>query len=1102
MIRSWMAGPALLACVLLPPSAGAAQVSTTAVLRGEVRDSLGGPVAAAEVLLRDTAQEVLAGTETDDEGRFLLLGLPPGGPYTLTIRHLGFADTDRTNLHLEAGQTRRLDITVRSTPLELGSINVTTAADLVFSGTRTGAATVIEERAIESLPSIERDFVGFAALSPMVSIEQKQISIAGQNTQFNNLKVDGALAQDVFGLSPSGVPGGQAGAKALPIDAVRQYSVLVAPYDVRQSGFTGGLLNATTRTGGDRWTATGFGYYRDDFFGGTREAAAVRGSNDPGEVSDFRSEIFGVTAGGPLPLDSKLFVAAEIERRRRPVPGFNVGSADPLRTQVVPDSLARLQQIASEAFGMEAGDFDAYTLENPLGNAFARLDIPLSDAHGLTLHYNWISAEEDLGATRFGFDAYEMSSNGLRLESQTHAAMARLSSRLGEHTTNELLLNVQRTADATRSPAASLGMPEVEVFVTSSVDSATYGRRVQFGADVLAQANELDQTVIQLTDNLGFAVGDHYFTTGVDAAVFSVRRLFLPAVNGTWRFRSLAELEANEAYSYERLVLDETADPDVRLSMLQVAGFFQDEWSVSRDLTLTMGVRLDLPVTLSRPGYNRTAEFETGVVTDRLPSGNPLFSPRIGLNWSPETTWRTQIRGGLGIFSGRPPLAWIADAYANTGLRTSLLQCQGVFPPDPLDPRFPAPGLTTGPLPEGCAAGNTSAPVPERNITFFDEDFRYPQDVRASLAVDQELPGGFVASVEALYTRALYQVALEDINLALPVVDPLPENGYTDGYGNRQYFGIPLTTGNRFGIMAPVRRYEGYGQILRVGNRSRNAALAVATEVQRRFSDRLDLRAAYTYTRAVDVRSLLYADAALNYGSTPIRFDPARPETRASAFDRPHRVLGSVWTRLLEWGDGLDMTIMYVGQAGTPYSYVYETDMNGDGYPGPGAVAGAYNDLLYVPWGFSDTPLSLASKGLMAQLIRQEECLSEAMGTIVGRNTCRTPWSHRLDFRLAQGIRTPFARVRIVGDIMNVLNLINPEWGLVRIAPDNVPVLNTNYRAGCPGFGCSLASPITGFYVGPRRRNPETGGIRAELPYIVSLPESQWRAQIGLRVEF
>ncbi len=1091
--QSWLV-PALLMGLLLPAMAGA-QVAGSAVVRGEVHDVAGVAVSGARVELRDGTGRVLGSTETDGQGRYVLLGLPPGGPYVLAAEHPRLGAAENEGLHLAAGESRRLVLVLDMRPVELPGLRVRVSPDLTFSGTRTGARTVLEERAIRSLPTIDRDIVAFAALSPMASIHEGSISVAGQNARFNSLRIDGAVAQDLFGLSPSGVPGGQAGAKPLPMEAIHQYSVLVAPYDVRQAGFTGGLLDATTRAGGDRWEGTAFAYYRDASFSGDVHDSEFQSVQSRGPSHDFRTQTAGFALGGPLGA-VRIFAAGEVERRNRPLPGIHLDRTEALLIRLHPDSVNRLVHLLDRVHGMDPGSPGTYTLENPLGNLFVRLDAPSAGRHELTAHYNYIAASDDVPAGRMGFGPYQLTSAATRLETGTHSLVGRLGSRLGDRTTNQLLLNVQRTVDRT---VAMSDLPQVEVLVSGRVDGQVIRRHVQAGGDPLAHHNSLEQTAVRLSNSLSHARGDHLFTAGIEANVSAVSRTNLPASRGIWRFNSLAELEADLPWAYERLVLDPWADPAVRFGLLQLAAYLGDEWVVGDALTLTLGLRLDLPVPLARPGHNQAAESTTGVATHRMPSGNVQVSPRVGFNYAPATRRQLQFRGGVGLFAGAPPLAWIADAHANTGLRTSFLTCTDGY--TVMEDRIrQAPGLTSGEPPAACLTG---AGAVAGDVTFFAEGFRYPQDLRASIGLDRELPWSIIATLDAVYTRAIHQVALEDINLGSERTEPIePRLGYPGGIGTRPIFGVPRLLPDRFGVLTPQRRWDEYGRIIRVGNRSRNAAFAVAAEVQRRFSDRLDFRLAYSFTRAVDTRTLLYQDATRNYGLTPVRYDPGRPEPRLSGYDRPHRVMGTVWSRLASWGDGLDAGIVFVGQSGLPYSYVYDTDMNGDGFPGPGAAAEAYNDLVYIPINTSEVLTDVVSTAMLFQLVAAEPCLQETRGAIVARNTCRTPWSNRLDLRLSQGLRLPTGRLSITADVLNVLNLLNRDWGLLRVAPPVVPIFSFDRRVGCPGVQCSLQNEVVGRYTGPRTRDPGTDVLVADLPHVISYPDSHWRAQLGLRFDF
>ena len=1062
------------AALVLIPAAAHAQGIANAGVRGVVTSDAGEPVAAVQLRLVNPATGTVLERATDRGGRYLFVGVAPGGPYTLHVTSVGYAEAIRDSLYLQGGSNLRLDIELASAATELEAIAVSVERDAVIAAARTGAATLLGERIVAVTPTLSRNAVELAALSPLVTLDDRTISIAGQSHRYNSLRIDGALNQDFFGLSRSGVPGGEAYAKPLPLEAVQQYQILVAPFDVRQSGFTGGIMNAVTRAGTNEWRGSVTGYIRDAVFGRDADTASAFPTNG----GDFTSRLFGFTVGGPLAVDrTHVFAAAEFEWRERPVPGFSIGSADAYRVGFTPDSLQRIPSILGSQHGADAGEMGLYTLENPLANVFARIDHRIGERHRLVGRYSYAAATNDAPPNRAPAGAYGFESNGHEMSSDTHAASLQLVSQLGRGFTGELLLNMQRTADRT-TPNGDF--PEVDVFVASEVEGGYLARRARAGAASVAQQNELDQRVTQLSAAVSRAFGRHLLTAGVDIERFGVRHLFVPSAFGTYRYGSTFAFAANTPHTYERTVINEGYEPDVEFTLTQPALYLQDEWTAGERLTLTLGVRVDRPGMPANPERNEDLASQFPTYTHELPSGMLLFSPRFGFNWSRGESMRTQLRGGIGVFTGRPPLNWVANAYANTGLRSGLLVCSGPLAPA-LDVNAEAP--------DRCSDG--SQPL-DRQVVFFDRDLRFPQDWRGSIALDQELPGDFVVTIEGVYTRALNQIELHDVNIGDSLsLAPV----FTDGYGDRRYYGRPvLPTG-----FEPQRVLDDYAQIIQVTNGERNSAFGASIELQRRFSERLDVRASYSYNGSYDTRSLGFPDATMNFGMTALRYDPNRPELTYSDYHRPHKFVAQLWSLVgRRWG-GTEMTVLYIGQSGRPYSYVYEDDANGDGYPGPGALADATNDLLWVPRLPSDVPGGAFSGLYLHGLVELDPCLQRWMGRTMGRNVCYAPWSHRIDMRLTQGVEVAGTNVRLVADVMNVLNLLNDDWGLVQDVQSRVPVLDLSFREVVP-----IASPGEQFvtYVGPRARNPENGAVMPALPFAPATPESQWRAQLGVRVEF
>lgn len=488
-----------------------------------------------------------------------------------------------------------------------------------------------------------------------------------------------------------------------------------------------------------------------------------------------------------------------------------------------------------------------------------------------------------------------------------------------------------------------------------------------------------------------------------------------------------------------------------------------------------------------RPGYDPHFPPElsllgggvAGFATDDVPSGALLFSPRLGFNWQSDRSYRTQVRGGWGVFTGRIPFVWLSNVYRHNGLRTLLLSC--------LDEN--APELVASSVPRRCADGQGLEEAGERTVVGFHPQFRYPRELKVSVSVDQELPGGFLGSVEGMFVQTTGRTKLAELNLF-----PAPETSnrdYFEVFGTRMLYGSVTPTGYR-----PTRRVDGSSNVLMMLNDRRSAlAWTLVLNLEKSFGDLLHLSAAYSTARSDDLQSLLFPEHVMNFASSAIDFLPNAPSRASSAFERPWKWTGSARFRLPRDHVGTELALTYVGQAGMPYSYVYGTDINGDGYSGVGVPLDASNDLLYVP----DPPQSLSgpplARSLFAQLVAMEPCLAAAVGDFVRRNSCRAPSTHRLDLHITQPLQVGQVRLELNADILNVTNLLNPTWGHVWEVQPTVPVLDIIGRQGGSASGRALLG-----YSGRVHRDPETGQLEPRLPYHLVTPASQWQAQIGLRV--
>ena len=1051
-----------------------AQSASTGGLRGRVVDQDGVPVQAALVTLVHTRTGATSTVFSVADGRYTLRGQRPGGPYRVTAARIGFRDFTREGIELLLGQFVDVEITLVSEAIEVEPLIVQAESDPEFNPGRIGISTLVTSQVLRELPTLTRNFLDFAALSPLVRTSEEGVSVAGASYRFNSLNIDGALNQDVFGLSTNNIAGGRAGARVIPLEAVEQFQVEVAPFDIRQSGFTGGALNAVTKSGTNEFATSAFGFYRGSGLVGELVIDDV--STEP-ELSTARA---GFTASGPIRRDqAHFFIAGEWERVSEPPSGFHVGESDPFRLSLVPDSVARMRSLLQQ-LGADPGTASSFSLENQLANLFARVDWKLGDRHDAMLRYSFAAADDEPDPNRLPGAPYEFSSGGSEIRSRNHSAVVRLVSSLGNRLSNEFAANVQFLSD---NEAARSTFPQVEVSVDGTVDDLWVTRDVRAGAGFFAQDNGLDQRIIQLSDNLSHDVGGHQLLVGVSGTWFDFDRRFVPGALGSYEFDSLEDLARNRPDRYEVTIplTDQGAAPT--FGVRELALYAQDEWEAHERLTLRAGVRMDVPAFTGRPEANEELEREFGIDTSRLPDERPNWSVRAGLNWRPFEG--TQLRAGTGIFTGRPAFSWLANAFQNNGLAVTTILCRGNQAPA-FDP--------SGPPPTECVGGpgvGESPPI----INYFDPDFRFPQDWRTMFAFDQRLPGGVVLSASWLSNLALRQIFVTNENLSPETSTGGPADGFTHGFGFgvRHVWGEQLLGGEEQ-LWSGGRISDLFGPVLRIGNRDGNYSYAATIELRKNFGSDLDLRAGYSLTRSSDLQDLLSIDVTSNYATTPINLDPNDPVPQRSRFDRPHKVVASARTRILPRLGGTEISVLYVGQSGVPYSYVYEGDVNGDGFNGPRAT-GLANDLVYIPERLSDFPGSIVNQILWSSLIEEEDCLREQAMRILARNTCETPWSNRVDLRASHNFETRGFSAEVTLDMLNVLNFLNSSWGTVQIANPVVQLFRVR-RVVVPDRPPRLIAR----YIGALQRDRATGKVLAARPFAPEVPSSQWRAQLGVRV--
>ncbi len=961
-------------------STAAAQGVTTSALGGSVVSQTGQPLTGVQVTVTNSQTGTSTATITNEAGRYYVAHLLPGGPYTVDVALIGYRAEQRTGVNLTLGRTEGENFILTESAVELDALVVVAESNPLLSPTRTGTSTTIGSVEIDNQPTISRDITNFALLDSRVSITSGGPSIAGQNNRYNNIQIDGAVNNDVFGLADSGIPGGQVNGKSVSLEVVKEFQVLTAPYDVRYSGFSGGLMNAITKSGTNQTSGSLFGFHTNEGF---QSGLTVGDETIP--KSEFNNTQFGFTLGGPIQRDKiHYFVGGEFQKFDGPPPGLGFEPGG-LPTQlgaidrgIHPDSAQRLIDIMGDTYGVsedEVGTTANETQQNPRTNLFARLDFQLGDNNRLVIRNNYARNRADRSPGRGSF-GYGYTSTGQDFTNTTNTLVAQLFSTFGGMWSNELLFNWGIVRDL-RDPLVDYAQIEVD---TSDPDFGN--STLVIGAEEFSQANALDQDFFQLTDNLSRSFGTHRMTFGANVEYFKFDNIFFPASIGVYQYDSLAGLENGVVGAYEVNTLNPAVtDAAAKFGVWQPGFYVQDEWAINQNWNLQLGLRADIPIMADNPVANADVEREFGINTAETPSGNILWQPRIGFNWQSGAQRMTQVRGGAGLFAGRPPYVWLSNIYTNTGGQQVKLFCD--------TDRSNYPGSS----PQQCTDGTTAADAGTPVVNVWDPNTRMPLEGKFNLGIDQVLPKGFVVTAEVLYTKAVQQLFFEDINI------PSEQIGTDPTQGDRPLFGTP-TAGLRDGAYAPQRVSEEFAQVVRVKNRNDNRSLVLTFEVNRQMSDWLGLRAGYTYSNVDDTQGLFSSQATSNYGRNAIRGNPNAPELTNSSFERPHRfVLSATFLADLGRNIQLEVTPQYFGQSGNPYSYVARGDLNGDGYRGQGISRD--NDLIYIPTNASEYLWrdGASEAANFQQLIDDNECLSSQAGSLMKRNTCRNPWTNRFDLR-------------------------------------------------------------------------------------------------------
>ncbi|HZI42050.1 MAG TPA: carboxypeptidase regulatory-like domain-containing protein, partial [Gemmatimonadaceae bacterium] len=656
-----------IALMALPRSGSVARAQvTTAGISVSVHDEDGRAVSAAAVIVINRANGFRAEGQTHENGSYRVAGLEAGGPYTVTVRRIGYSAHTENGLRLTLSQILRVEIRLDRQAVTLQAMRTVTNGSSRMSSAP-GVATLITDSALHRLPTADRDLYAFVRLTPQVSTSY-QISGAGASPRTNAVMIDGTSEQGLYGGLPAG---NYFGGKTISLEAVKEYRVEIAPYDVRQGNFAGATINAVTRSGTNELHGTAFYYGRYGAL--SRNVPLLRDAR-------FERTQSGVAVGGPLVRDhAHFFVATEFQQMLFPTVGPYVGQRATSETPlpVNPDTIAAFQQLL-KAKGLDGGSAGPITASNPLANVFARIDVALPRLNSrFVVRENYARAD----TMTFSRPSPAPTPNCLTL------ACFPLSSQERDQLSDKTSLVFQLYTSFSTGVYNELFAGTVRSMVkeTPTVNAPLIlvragGGTLQSGTYELAQGDRTESRSVEITDNLSMPLGAHQLTVGLTGQFFRVRRFDVRGAYGVWQFNTLDSLR--DALPSRYRVTEDIAGADITVPGAQYGAYAGDRWEVSPRFALTYGLRADLPTLAARPPFNDAVSASFGRRTDVVPASRVQWSPRAGFTLDVTGDQRTQLRGGVGAFAGRPPLIWIANAFANYG-EPRTLNCGG--------PGLPAP---------------------------------------------------------------------------------------------------------------------------------------------------------------------------------------------------------------------------------------------------------------------------------------------------------------------------------------------------------------------------------------------------------------------------
>ena len=1062
-----------LALAVLPSTF--AQGITTGGLDGSVTDASGKALAGATISALHEPSGTVATTTTRANGQYNLSNLRIGGPYTITATSAGKPTQTAKDVYVDLNETASKDFSFKSDIIQLEKFTVGAERDTTFGSGKMGTSTTLSDKEIENIASIRRNVQDIAATDSrlaLMSLDQGgQLSAQGQNFRFNSFTVDGVQATDPFGLNSNGFSSLRS---PIPLDAIQSFSVDLAPYDVRRAGATGAYLNAVIKSGTNK--LHGSLYYE-------RTDQDWRDKNPVTQLKEaFKERTYGATVGGPILKDKLFFFLAYEDFRREaaaPQANFIPNAAD------VASVVAR-----AKALGYEAGDLSANNIAFQK-SAIAKIDWNISGAHRLTFTYRRVHGQDVAFPNYTSSTTTSLSNYWYAQPRNTDSYTAQLFSQWTPDFRTEASLSY---TEYDGSPANNgKAFPQVQIQSLSGTRLDT-GATITNGAIFLGTESSRQLNAITSKETNGkvsgeYSLGNHNITFGVEDVSTKYTNAFVQYTNGYYTFANIASWVAGtppSAYQLAKPYPGFTVNDAVAKWRYDAyAGFIQDSWKPNSQLTFLAGLRYDYPYVPAKPPV--AAGFSSaGFVTDTgravtanntTNSGNATLAPRVGFSYQFKTERKTQLRGGVGLFQGKNPAVWLSNAYSNAGsvanVTATTAQLPGIaFSSD----------VNNQPVP----TGTLSAP----NINITDPNFKQPSIWKANLALDHKLPFlDTTLTIEGYYTKNDKMPNTVFLNYLLST----PANGATTMPDGRLHYNGTITNTTttsvngrrRVSTGGPVG--SGFADVLYLTNTDKGYSNGATIGLKRNMKNKWAWGFDWTRAHATEVSPITSSTASSNYSNRAV-FNPNEDEASTSNTNIRDRFVLTL-AREFEFIQGAKTTIaaIYQSRTGHPYSWVFRGDANGDGY--------AFNDLLYVPTGPSDSKVAWASSAERDAFFAFADAngLMNYAGSHAPRNSQTSPWTQSLDLKLTQVIpvfRT--VRAELFANFLNFGGLIHKGWGQLEEVP-------FSYRRAVAG---ATLNPTANGGAG-QWNYTFNGGTLDGIPVVANdTPVSRWQIQAGMRIKF